>query len=240
LISDLTDPLIIAVTNPLPAAGGIDPETIEVVRQNAPSAFRKQERAVTAADYAEVSKRCDTGIQRSAATFRWTGSWRTVFLSVDRVGGGKVDEVFENRLRRCLERYRMAGHDVEVDGPRYVSLEVDMTVCVKRNYFAADVQRALLEIFSNRQLADGRRGVFHPDNFTFGQTVYLSSLYAAAQGVEGVESVEITTFQRQDLPLDGLPETGQIELDDLEIARLDNDPSFPERGVFNLHVEGGQ
>jgi hypothetical protein len=240
LFDPLGSPLIVAVTNPLPAAGGIDAEKIEVVRQKAPSAFRKQERAVTMADYAEVSKRCAADIQRSAATFRWTGSWRTVFLSVDRIGGARVDDVFENRLRRCLERYRMAGHDIEVDGPRYVSLEIEMTVCVKQNYFASDVKKALLAVFSDRLLPDGRRGVFHPDNFTFGQTIYLSTLYAAAQAVDGVDSVAITTFQRQDTPSTEPIDRGTIDFHPLEIARLDNDPNFPERGVFNLIVKGGQ
>jgi predicted phage baseplate assembly protein len=232
--------LIVAVTNPLPAAGGIDAQTIEEVRQNAPSAIRKQERAVTTDDYAEVSRRCDAGIQRAAATFRWTGSWRTVFLTVDRIGGARVDDLFEDGLRRCLERYRMAGHDVEVDGPRYVSLEVEMVVCVKRNYFSADVKAALLEVFSNRYLPDGRRGVFHPDNFTFGQPVYLSSLYAAAQAVQGIDSVELTKFQRQGIDSTEAIDAGQLSLERLEIARLDNDPNFPERGVFNLIMRGGQ
>ena len=27
---------------------------------------------------------------------------------------------------------------------------------------------------------------------------------------------------------------------DIEIARLDNDPNFPEHGVFNLTVQGGR
>ena len=44
---------IAAVRNPLPAAGGVDPETPDDVRRNAPAAFRRQERAVTAEDYAE-------------------------------------------------------------------------------------------------------------------------------------------------------------------------------------------
>ena len=41
-----------AVRNPLPAQGGVDPESIETVRQRAPYAFRTQERAVTPEDYA--------------------------------------------------------------------------------------------------------------------------------------------------------------------------------------------
>ena len=46
---------IASVRNPLPAVGGAEPESLEDVRQRAPSAFRTQERAVTPADYAEVT-----------------------------------------------------------------------------------------------------------------------------------------------------------------------------------------
>jgi len=229
------------VHNPLPAQGGIEPESIERVRQDAPSAFRTQERAVTMEDYAAVAqKRCDLNVQRAAATLRWTGSWRTVFVTVDRQGGEPVDDTFEQEMRQCLERYRMAGHDVEVDGPRYVSLEIAMVVCVKRNYLVGEVKAALLEIFSNRLLPDGRRGVFHPDNFSFGQPVFLSRLYAAAQATAGVDSVEITKFQRQGTESKEALESGKLELGRLEIARLDNDPDFRERGVFNVILKGGR
>jgi hypothetical protein len=227
------------VRNPLPAQGGVEPETIEDVRQRAPAAFRTQQRAVTEADYAAATER-DPRVQRAAATFRWTGSWHTVFLTVDRLGALPVDEAFETGIRRFVERYRMAGYDLEVDGPRFVSLEIEMHVCAQPDYFRSDVQAALLEIFSNRILPDGRRGVFHPDNFTFGQPVYLSPLYAAAQEVEGVASVQITVFQRQGQD-DATPlRDGFLPMGRLEIARCDNDPNFAERGVFRLTVGGGK
>ena len=105
------------VRNPLSAQGGVEPETIEDVRQRAPAAFRTQERAVTEADYAEVTQR-DKRVQRAAATFRWTGSWHTVFLTVDRLGGLLVDDPFKTSIRDFVERYRMAGYDLEVDAPR--------------------------------------------------------------------------------------------------------------------------
>jgi hypothetical protein len=227
------------VSNPLPAQGGTDPESIERVRQNAPSAFRTQERAVTPADYAEVATR-HSGVQRAAATLRWTGSWYTVFLTVDRLDGLEIDAEFENSMRRHLEAYRMAGHDVEVDGPRYVPLEIELQVCVDSDYFRSDVRAALIDLFSNRILPDGQRGVFHPDNFTFGQPVYLSYLISAAQAVAGVTSVRVTKFQRQDAPGDEALETGTLSLDRLEIARLDNDPNFPHRGIFSVIAEGGK
>jgi hypothetical protein len=237
---NITDQVIVKVRNPLPARGGVDAETIEQARQNAPSAFRTQERAVTAEDYAAAALRCELDAQRAAATFRWTGSWRTVFLTVDRLGGREVNVEFETDLRRCLERFRMAGHDLEVDDARFVSLEIEMIVCVQPNYFASDVKAALLEAFSNRTRADGRRGLFHPDNFTFGQPVFASQLYAAAQAIAGVDSVEIINFQRQGVKSDAALKSGRLEMARLEIARLDNDPDFPERGVITFEMRGGR
>jgi Baseplate J-like protein len=237
---NITDQVIAGVSNPMAARGGADAETIEQARRAAPSAFRIQERAVTAEDYAAAALRCELGAQRAAATFRWTGSWRTVFVSVDRLGGAEVGAQFEADLRRCLERFRMAGHDLEVDDARFVSLEVEMTVCVKPGYFASDVKAALLEAFSNRLLPDGRRGLFHPDNFTFGQPVFSSRLYAAAQAVAGVDSVEITKFQRQGAGGASAPIPDKLEMARLEVALLDNDPDFPERGVIKFEMRGGR
>lgn len=227
------------VRNPLPARGGVDPESIEHVRQHAPFAFRSQARAVTANDYVAVAERYP-GVQKAAATLRWTGSWRTAFLTIDRLGGLPVDADFEDAMRVHVEQFRLSGHDVEIDGPRFVPLEVEMQVCVKPDYFRADVEGALLDVFSNRTLANGRQGLFHPDNLTFAQPIYLSSLYAGAQGVEGVASVEVTTFQRQDRPSRDAFDKGRLELGRLEIARLDNDPNFPDRGVLRLALQGGK
>ena len=232
-------PHIIAVRNPLAAQGGVDPESIETVRQRAAYAFRIQERAVTPEDYATVTAR-HVQIQRAAATLRWTGSWHTAFVTADRLGGLAVDAAFEAELRQHLERYRLAGYDLEIDGPRFVPLEIDMQVLVQPNYFRSDVKIALLEVFSNRTLLDGRRGAFHPDQFTFGQPVYLSRLYTMAYAVPGVASVNITTFQRQGQPDRQPLEEGKLVMERLEIARLDNDLNFPERGVFRLQLQGGK
>ncbi len=115
-----------------------------------------------------------------------------------------------------------------------------MLVCVAADFFRSEVQEALLEEFNNRTLPDGTRGVFHPDNFTFGQTVHLSPLIARAQNVPGVASAVVTLFQRHGTP-DPVPlALGRLTLSRLEIARLDNDRNFPERGVFRLKMGGGK
>jgi len=232
-------PEITGVRNPLPAWGGRDAESIEDVRQRAPSAFKTQERAVTAEDYADVTERM-AEIQEAAATFRWTGSWHTVFVTADRLGGGDVDPAFEDDICRHVEPFRMAGYDLEVDGPGFVSLEIELEVCVEPEHFRSHVRAALLEVLSNRDLPGGGRGVFHPDFFSFGDTVHLSPVIAAAQAVAGVAGVRTTSFRRLGTQDEEPLEVGRLELARLEIARLDNDPNFPERGVLRLHVEGGK
>jgi uncharacterized phage protein gp47/JayE len=230
---------IVNLRNPLPAQGGLDPESIEDVRQRAPVAYRVQERAVTPVDYAEVTER-HSGVQRAAATFRWTGSWHTVFLTVDRSAGLAVTDTFETDIGSHVERYRMAGHDLEVDSPQFVALEITLHVCVAADHFRSDLEGELRDVLSNRDLADGRRGLFHPDNFTFGQPVYLSAIYAAAHQVPGVELVEALTFQRLGVPDNSALATGRLDIGRLEIARLDNDRNFAERGVLTLSLGGGK
>jgi hypothetical protein len=226
------------VRNPLPAQGGVDPETAESVRRHAPEAFRTQQRAVTPADYAAVTER-HGGVQRAAATLRWTGSWYTVFTTVDPEAGTDA-AALKAELPDFVDEYRMAGHDLEFNDPRYVSLEIDMHICVQPDYFRSDVKAGMLDALSSRVLPDGRRGLFHPDNFTFGQTVHLSAIYAAAHAVPGVASVQIDKFQRQGGDDPTYLIDGELPLGRLEIARLDNDANFPEHGVLRLDLNGGK
>jgi hypothetical protein len=238
IVSDVSG-VFDAVTNAMPAAGGIDPEDLDAARRDAPEAFRTQERAVTAADYtAAAERRAD--VQRAAATFRWTGSWHTVFVTADRFGGAAVDPRFEARLRRHLERFRMAGYDLEVDSPRYVALDVALHLCVKPDYFRSEVVRAVEAELGSGVLPDGRLAVFHPDKFSFGQPVYLSRIVAATQAVEGVEAVSVLKFQRRAAPDASSLENGVISIGRLEIAQLANNPNFPERGRLTLQAGGGK
>jgi len=227
------------VRNPLPARGGTDPERTEQVRLYAPQAFRTQERAVTAADYAAAAERHHE-VHKAAATRRWSGSWYTWYVTVDRKRGLPVDADFEEELRRFLERFRLACYDLEIEGPIFVSLDVALTVCVEPGYLRSNVKETLLgETFGRVDLPGGGRGFFHPDNFTFGQPVYLSRVVAAAMEVPGVSWVEPVRFQRRGQVSRGELEDGRIVFARLEIAKLDNDANAPENGSIKLDMQGG-
>lgn len=233
-------PVIRAVRNPLPAFGGVDPEGIEQVRRVAPAAFHAEPlRAVTEGDYARLAERRPE-ISRATATFRWTGSWHTVFVALDPAGADRLSPALEQRARAFLGGFKQAGYDLEIDPPVYVPLEIEVRICVAPDHFVGDVRRAVLAVLSNRVLPDGRKGFFHPDNFSFSEPVHLSRLYAAIAPVEGVDSAEVVVFKRYAQPAAGELEQARIELGRLEVARLDNDPNSPENGLLTLTMLGGK
>jgi predicted phage baseplate assembly protein len=228
------------VRNPLPAWGGVDPETLEEVKRLAPAAFRAETfRAVTEADYAAAAQK-HPEVSRAVATFRWTGSWHTVFLTVDPVGRTDLPPETEESVLAWVTRYLQTGYDLEIDAPTYVPLDIEMDVCVEPDHFRSDVHEAVLMALSNQVLPDGSRAFFHPDNFTFGQALYLSQLYAAVEAVTGVESAVIRIFQRYGKIANNELQNGSVPAGRLEILRLDNDPNFAENGVLVINTGGGK
>ena len=193
---------------------------------------------MTADDYARAAER-HPDVQRAAARFRWTGSWYTAFVSLDRKGGRPVDDEFIVEMRHHLDRFRMAGFDLEIRPPVFVPLEIRLRVCVDANYERSAVRRTLADEFSNRRLPGGQLGLFHADNWTFGQPVYLSHLYERATAVAGVNAVSVDVFKRWGRPETTELQDGRIGMGDQEIARLDNDPSLRENGLIEFDLEGG-
>jgi hypothetical protein len=233
------DALIQSCTNPLPASGGTDPETNEQIRRRAPSAFLTQERAVTMEDYERVTL-MNRQVKGAVATLRWTGSWYTVFITAEPKGAGNLTPALRRQLARNINRYRLAGQDIELENPQYLSLQIELAVCVDPEYFRGDVEEMLLQVLGNRCLPDGRPAFFNPDNFAFGETVYLSPIYAAARTVPGVTGVRATNFAPQGVFTSVYLEKGAIPLGPFQIARLDNDPSLPDHGRLAVMLEGGK
>lgn len=238
------DARIQSCNNPLPASGGIDPETNDQIRRRAPQAFLAQdsntiERSVTMADYEAVAEN-NPLVDQAVASLRWTGSWYSVFIAVEPAGGGNLTPTLQQALTTTVERYRLAGQDLQLESPQYVSLQITLVVSVDSNYFRSDVEQSLLQVLGNQILPNGQKGLFYPDNFTFGQTVYLSPVYAAARSVAGVISVTATKFQPQGVDSTQYLTAGQIKLGSLQVARLDNDPSYPDHGQLTLVMQGGK
>jgi hypothetical protein len=190
-------------------------------------------------DYEAIAE-TNPQVDQAVASLRWTGSWYSVFIAVEPAGGGNLTSTLQKTLQASVERYRLAGQDLKLESPQYVSLQITLQVCVDPDYFQSDVEQSLMQVLGSRILPNGQKGLFYRDNFTFGQSVYLSPVYAAARSVPGVILVTATQFQPQGVNSTQYLSAGRIKLGSLQVARLDNDPSYPDHGQLILVMQGGK
>ena len=220
----------VQVTNPLPVTSGVDPEAADDVRKLAPQAYRAVTyRAVRPEDYAEGAERLPW-VQRAGASFRWTGSWISAFVTPDPAGAVTVTADQRAELGAELDRLRQAGREVVVLDPVHAWLDLEITICVEPGARWGDVKERVLAALS----ASG--GFFDPDRFTFGTPLRRSALEAAVQRVAGVRAVMGIRIRRrgwfdwQDFG----ESTSEVQVGLNEVIGVENDPRYPERGSVNL------
>jgi len=236
------DPVRLRVSNPIAAMGGVAPEAVAEVKLLAPAAFRHdRQRAVTPGDYAALALRDNPDtVQRAAAELRWTGSWYEVHVAVDALGTSDPSPDTIATVAHRLERFRRIAHDLRVEAAVEVPLDLALTICVGEHHRRSEVIAAVSDRLSNRVREDGTLGLFHPDRLTFGEGVYISRIIAEVAAVAGVDNVVVTRLRRQGELDDSALETGVLRIAMNEIARLDNDRSFPDHGVLTLTPGGGR
>jgi len=226
---------VIRVTNPLAATGGADAETLQHVAKMAPQAFRAvQYRAVLPSDYQTAAETLPW-VQRAGTVFRWTGSWQTVFTTPDPLNSEQVTTKQQTALIELLNRYRMAGYESYVPQPQFVSLDLQIEVCALPTSFRGDVQGALLAA-----LGSGAAGFFNPNNLTFGQSLWLSDLETAIQGVPGVAGVLRVLYRLRGRSAFMAPLVNSVQVRQDQIIRCDNDPSAPDHGSLKIIIQGGK
>ena len=231
---------VLRVRNPLSAQGGSDPESIATAKLKAPASLRSHlERAVAAEDYARLAER-NPKVQRAAAEIRWAQGWYEVRVFIDPLHGLVLDDGLRDELARSLHAYRRIGHEVVVLPARYVPLEIALTVTLHPHQLQDHVREELRAVLGIGVLPHGRKGFFHPDLLTFGESIYLSRLVAVAQAVPGVRNIEVTQFQRVGLPSEHGIREGVLKVGPFEIARLDNDPNSPEFGTLAMTLKEGR
>lgn len=222
---------LVEVKNHLAGGGGLDGEPMEKARMFAPEALRSRmarQSCVTEGDYVEIAER-HPEVLRAAARERWKGSWQLVELYVQRPAGRSVDDLFRRRLHRHLAPHLLIGKELEILPPRYVPLDIRITVwplpSLKREGLAERLQQRLVA---------GEVALLRPGYFTFGKSFSLSELIAEAMTLPEVADVEVRVFQRWGRPPNGELEAGEIEILPLEIAQLENDPMAPHRGALDV------
>jgi hypothetical protein len=233
-----------SVRNPFVVTNGADAETAQHIQRMAPQAFRAvQYRAVRAADYEEAAETLPW-VLKAGTSFRWTGSWLTVFTSVDPTAGGtrgvSATEDEQEQLIDLLNRRRLAGYESYAPPPTLVSIDLVITVCVDTGWLFSDVEAGVLSRLADAEQPDGTEGFFYADSFTFGTPLYRSNLEAAIQGVSGVNGVLDVEYRQRGASNVFQPLPAVLEFGAGEILRVANDPNYPERGTIRVIAEGGR
>ena len=207
-----------------------------------PYAYRRQERAVTPEDYAEVAL---PPPRRPA---------RRRHLPLERPRPHRLRH--RRPLRRppghrrssrpsCvdfLDRFRMAGYDLEIDGPRFVPLELDaLRLRRARPLPLRGPPRRAARRSSAGAPARRRARLLPPRQLQLRPARLPERDLARGAGDRGRRARSAPPlFRRRGQPdptplLDGVLPIGR-----LEIAQLENDPNFPERGTLTVEMGGGK
>jgi hypothetical protein len=229
---------IASTWNPFDVTNGRAPEPPEEILRRVPEAYRsRQLRAVTLKDYEDRAEELEE-VSRAAARYAWTGSWRTVRVTIDPAGTTALTDKSKEKIARHLEAVRLIGEDIEIRPPQWVPLEIEVSLCVHPHYWPEDIKYILEQEFSEGYLPDGRAGFFHPDNWTFGHPLRTSQIFGRVQAVKGVDHVVSVSMKRWNEAAPGT--TDIITVEPNEIIRVKNDPDHMEEGSITFDVRGGR
>jgi hypothetical protein len=159
---------------------------------------------------------------------------------IDPKGTTVLDDKLRTSVAAHLEAVRLIGEDLELRAPRFVPLDIRITVCAEPNYWREDLRFVLEQEFSDGWTADGRPGFFNVDLWTFGQALHRSAIEGRIHRVAGIRHVMEITMMRFNAPTPGVPNTEVLEMGFDEVMLLSNDPDHLERGLIRFDVKGGR
>jgi len=224
--------------NPFDIINGRDPEAVSEIIRRAPEAFKaRQLRAVTLQDYMDRVEELPE-VSRATASYKWTGSWRTVRVAIDPVGTTVISDKLRRKILNHINALRLIGDDIEVRSPRFVPLSISLSVNVHPDYWCEDIRDILEMEFSDGFTPDGRKGFFHPDLWTFGQELRDSQILGRIQAIHGVDHVNSLSMKRWNEATPGRED--RIEVRSNEIVLVKNDPDHMEEGIISFELNGGR
>ncbi|MGE5181521.1 MAG: putative baseplate assembly protein [Acidobacteriota bacterium] len=193
------------VTNPLPATGGADRETIDEAKARAPFTIKSRDRAVTTEDYEMLALRASTQLARARCVPDRSNRGHVTVALIPKADT-RGDEMMRrlvpsNEVMRYVKNYlderKLVGTVLNVVRPRYKDISVRV-VLIRRSVGTSDRLRKDIEQKLRRflhALVGGKDG----KGWEFGRPVLKSELIHLVEevpGVEGVDALDIRDEQR--------------------------------------------
>lgn len=191
----------LTVTNPVPATGGCNQESLEHASKQAPAEVRSLWKAVTRDDYKALAEGFP-GVAK-AKVLDANNCENIRYYQVNLVmapdGGGLPSPLLMDDLAQYLERRKVITVEINIFAPIYHSINIDAEIFAYQHE-DLDVVRSRVE----QTLSD----FFAFERMAFGATVHFSDVMAILDGVRGVSYVRLYMPQQD------------VEIRDTEIASL--------------------
>jgi len=223
---------VISATNPNPASGGADAETLDHIRIHAPLSITAINRAVTLDDFAALALNIPSIAKASAMStaynavdvfihpagdfFGFGNNPTTTVAALNAAVGALAPALTNSSYTGYFDDKKMVTTSVVVIPPQYqngavrstgyVPCNVTATVQVLPQYQTAAVQSAVIAAV---------KSLFLFSVVDFGYRVSLSSVYHAIMNVEGVDYVNVNALYRNEVAVS----TGDIVCASFEIPQ---------------------
>jgi uncharacterized phage protein gp47/JayE len=176
------------VTNPLPATGGQDPQTIAGIKANAPQTVLTLGRAVSITDYQNFASSF-AGIAKAYAIWIPYGPARGIFMTVAGTGGATLPPGNPTLAYLVAALQQYGNPLIPISAQSYVETLFNFSAALHYdpNYDQPTVQAAVMATLAS---------TFGFAVRTFGQSVSVDQIAAVIQAVPGVTAVNVTNLLR--------------------------------------------
>ena len=184
-------PFVDSVTNPYPAGGGADAETIEEAKLRGPWTIKHRHRAVTIKDFEYLAKE-SSGEVAKAKCFSDGDTIKVVIIP--KYGSDKLQPgvMLINRVRRFLDARRLITTKLQVIGPTYIDIVIETKiVALVQKYSETNIPMMKHEIETSL------RHFFHPltggpknEGWPMGRSVHISEIYYLLEKSTDIDHVE--------------------------------------------------
>ncbi|CAH1905578.1 PA14 domain-containing protein [Candidatus Nitrotoga sp. HW29] len=174
------------VSNPLPAAGGVNADSAAHARRNMPLGVRTLGRVVSVQDYEDYAL-AFTGIAKTQATVLNTRAGRTVFITVAGDNGVQPPDLTLTKLLNTLKQNGDPLVHCETKAYNEATFHLALRIKCDPDH---EGKKVLVDVETALRVA------FSFDARDFGQVVSRSEIIAIAQTVQGVLGVDLDRFYR--------------------------------------------
>lgn len=179
-----------SVTNPLPATGGADAESVDRIRENAPVSVLTLGRAVSLRDYEALALTYrDGAITKARASWADFNDKRGVALTLAAAGGLPLGQLAQP-VRDFLDKHRDPNVPLSISDVKLVFFVFRAIVHVKDGYLESAVKTSAEAALG----ISGDTGYLSYAALQIGESIWRSKLLSTLQDAAGVEWVELKEF----------------------------------------------